>query len=222
MKLCATLLAVLLVPLAAWAENTSRPTSFVGVPWGAKPQDALRILSARTGVSAPEELPAGETIELAGGTFAGQAATAWTLEFTGGKFYGASVRLKPEPSATSLYRDLKQMLIAKYGRVSGERKPDAGTDTDRRLRRDRRRLNPDLKTYGTVASWKFSPTLSDKESKLIELELAAPDGGEAPDEAQLVVTIRYLNESLKPAIAPSGTGAYKSEPSRPAVKVDDL
>ncbi len=183
----------------------------------------MRILTARTGVVAPEELPTGDKLEFKGGKFAGQAATGWTLEFADRKLYAATVQLKPENTAQSLYRELKQMLIAKYGPVSGERKPDAGDDAEKKLKRDRRRLNnSDTKTYGMIACWKFAPTLADKERKLIELELATRDGGEALDESLLVVTIRYINESLKPLAAPSTATAYKSEPSRPAVKVDDL
>jgi hypothetical protein len=216
------LFAALLFPAALFAENGSRPTSFVGVPWGSKPEDAVRILAARTGVAAPEELTVVDKLELKGGKFAGQSATGWTLEFADRKLYAAAVQLKPESTAASLYRELKQMLIAKYGPVSGERKPDAGDDADKKLKRDRRRQNPDTKTFGSVAFWKFPPTLGDKERKLIELELASPDGSEALDESQLVVTIRYLNESLKPLAAQPAASAYKSEPSRPAVKVDDL
>lgn len=214
--------ALLLLPLAGVAENASRPTSFVGVPWGANPQDAVRILSARTGVVAPEEVTAAEAVELTGGKFAGQTAAVWTLQFANRKLYAATVQLKADGSASSLYRELKQMLIAKYGRVSAEGKPDAGSDADKKLRRNRGRVNADLKTYGTVASWKFAPTLNDKESKVIELELAGPDGGETTAESLLIVTVRYLNETLKPIAPQAAAGAYKSEPSRPAVKVDDL
>lgn len=223
MKTRSALFAAILLPIAGFAENTTRPTSFVGVPWGAKPEDAVRILSARTGVTAPEEVPTGDSVELTGGKFAGQTAATWTLAFADRKLYAATVQLKPEKTAQSLYRELKQMLIAKYGAVAGERKPDTGSEADRSLRRQRRRDNPDAKSYGIVAFWKFAPTLNDKERKTIELELAGADGGEATTEAELILTVRYVNETLKPsATAAAGAAPYKSEPSRPAVKVDDL
>jgi hypothetical protein len=223
-KIVSALLAVTFLPIAALAENTTRPTSFVGVPWGATPEDAVRILSARTGVATPEELPAGNSVELPGGKFAGQTAATWTLVFADRKLYAASVQLKPDKTAQSLYRELKQMLIAKYGPVAGERKPDTGSEADRTLRRQRRRDYPDMKTYGTVAFWKFAPTLNDKERKTIELELAGADGGETASEAELILTVRYVNETLKPSATAAAAAAapYRNEPSRPAVKVDDL
>ena len=62
------------------AENKSKPTSFAGVPWGTRPEDAIRILNTRSGATAPEELPADQSrIELTGGTFSGQAVDKWTL-----------------------------------------------------------------------------------------------------------------------------------------------
>lgn len=223
MKTFSAFIAAVFLPIAAFAENTTRPTSFVGVPWGAKPEEAVRILTARTGATAPEELPTGNSVELTGGRFAGQAATSWTLVFTEGKLYAASVQLKPDKSAQSLYRELKQMLIAKYGPVAGERRPDAGTEAERTVRRQRRRDYPETKAYGIVGCWKFAPTLNDKERKSIELELAGADGGEAASESALILTIRYVNETLKPsATAAPAAAPYKSEPSRPAVKVDDL
>ena len=120
MKLRNILLALLL-PFAAFAENVTRPTSFVGVPWGSTPEDTVRILGARAGVSPPEEgTVVGDKLELTGGKFAGQNVTKWTIEFTGRKLYAATVLLKADAGASSLYRELKQMLTAKYGAVSGE------------------------------------------------------------------------------------------------------
>lgn len=222
MKRLSVLVLAALLPVAALAQNTTRPTSFMGVPWGATPEETMRILSARTGLAVPEDMAATEKLELTGGRFAGQDAARWTLEFGDRKLYSVTVHLKPQGTTQALYRELKQMLIAKYGAVNAERKLDARDADKSAARRDRTRIIGDEKTYGTVASWKFEPTLKDKERKVIELALAGPDGGDTTDESMLSVTVRYVNETLKPLRVETPPSVYKAEPSRPAVKVDDL
>ncbi len=200
------------------AENKNRPTSFVGVPWGARPEEAGRILSARAGVIVPEELPVDQTkIELTGGNFSGQPAEKWTLEFAGKRLFAATVTLKAEGGATAQFRDLKQMLTAKYGPVAREGKPPIGIGADKKDRRAQQRVNPAQPLFGNTASWKFVPTLADKEPKAVELTLATAAGILATEEAQLVVTIRYSNDAFAPQ---STTG--KATPARRPSGPDDL
>ena len=165
-----------------------------------------------------EELPADRSrIELTGGNFSGQAATKWTLEFANRKFFAATVVLKSEGPATNLYRDLKQMLVAKYGPVLREGKPPLALGADKKDRRAQQRLAPDQKLFGNTAAWKFTPTLADKEPKSVELTLAGPGGILATDEAQLLVSLRYVNDAFGPLSA-----AGKSPPTTKASGPDDL
>ncbi len=215
----ALLLASVLPALAfdsnVTAENKTRPTAFMGVPWGTVPEDAMRILSARSGVTVPEELPADQSkIELTGGNFSGEAAEKWTLEFAKRKFFAATVVIKADGNAPARYRDLKQMLVAKYGPASREGKPPIGIGADKKDRRAQQRLYPDQKLFGNTASWKFTPTLADKEPKTIELILATAGGILATDESQLVVMVRYSNEAFAPqaGAGKSGTPAKTRGP----------
>ena len=200
------------------AENKTKPTSFAGVPWGTRPEDAIRILSARSGATAPEELPANQSkIELTGGSFSGQAVEKWTLEFANRKFFAATVVLTRGGTASALYRELKQTLVAKYGPVARDGKPPLALGAEKKDRRAQQRLSPEQKLFGNLAAWKFSPSLADKEPKTVELLLAAPGGILATDETQLVVSLRYVNE----AFAPQAGAAKSAMPAKPAGP-DDL
>lgn len=223
MKSAAALLFALALPALGFdsnlvVENKTRPTSFVGVPWGTRPEDAIRILGARAGAVGSEELPADQSkIELNGGTFSGQPAEKWTLEFANRKFYAATVVLKTDGTASARYRDLKQMLVTKYGPAAREGKPPIGLGADKKDRRAQQRLVPDQRLFGNTAAWKFTPTLADKEPKSIELILSDPTGILATDESQLVVKIRYINDAFAPQ-----AGAVKSGSPAKSTGPDDL
>jgi hypothetical protein len=217
-KSVAALFLVLALPAFGFdanllTENKTRPTSFAGVPWGTDRNDAVRILGARAGAVAPEELPADQSrVELTGGNFSGQAAEKWTLEFANRKLFAATVVLKADGAARTRFRDLKQMLVAKYGSPSREGKPPIAIGAEKKDRLAQQRLAPDQKLFGNTAAWKFTPTLADKEPKTIELILATAGGILATDESQLVVMMRYSNEAFAPQ-----TGAGKSAtPAKPA------
>ncbi len=199
------------------AENKSRPTSFVGVPWGASREDTARILSARAGALAPDPLPDDPAkLELTGGTFSGQAVERWMLEFVNRRLAAASVVLKNDAPANNRYRDLRQQLTAKYGPPVRDGKPPLAASTeDKKERRTQQRTNPDQKLFGALTQWKFTPTLADKEPKTIELILGAPGGILATDEGHLVVTVRYVNEVFA---SPANRPASTPKPSAP----DDL
>ena len=200
------------------AENKTRPTAFVGVPWGANPNDAVRILGERAGAVAPEELPADRSkVELTGGNFSGQPAEKWTLEFANGKFFAATVMLKADGAARARYRDIKQMLVGKYGPPARDGKPPIAIGPEKKNRVAQQQFNPDQKLFGNTVAWKFTPTLSDKEPKTIELTLATTAGTLATDETQLVVQMRYVNEAFAAPAAATKT-SKSAKPAGP----DDL
>jgi hypothetical protein len=199
------------------AENAKRPTAFAGVAWGSSPADALRTLSARAGVNAPEQLPDDQSkLELTGGTFSGQAAEKWTLEFSNRKLFAAAVTFKSEGPAKALYRDIKQQLIVKYGAPARDGKPPIALGADRKERFAQQRNNPDQKLFGNLTQWKFTPTLADKEPKSIELILGTAGGILATDESQLVVTLRYVND----AFAPQAAGGKATGTDKPVAPRD--
>ncbi len=223
MKRAAAFLFALALPALGFdsnvvAENKTRPTSFAGVPWGTRPEDAVRILGARAGAVGPEELPADQSrIELSGGNFSGQPVERWTLEFAHRKFYSATVVLKADGGAPARYREIKQMLVAKYGAAAREGKPPIGLGAEKKDRLAQRRLAPDQKLYGNTAAWKFTRTLADKEPKSIELILSTPGGILGTDESQLVVMMRYTNDAFAPQ-----TGTGKSGTPAKSTGPDDL
>jgi hypothetical protein len=46
-------------------------------------------------------------------------------------------------------------------------------------------------------TWKFTPTLQDKDSLSITCEVAPPADSGIEDEALFLVTLRYVNETMK-------------------------
>ncbi|HEX8310284.1 MAG TPA: hypothetical protein VF614_03130, partial [Chthoniobacteraceae bacterium] len=63
--------------------------------------------------------------------------------------------------------------------------------------------------------WKFPPTLGDRERKAVTVQLAAENGAPTLDEAALLLTVTYSNESLleaaSKAAAPKGPAPVKAE-----------
>jgi hypothetical protein len=159
----------------------------------------------------PEDDAGGDRLVATGGTFAGQQAVTWTLEFLTNKMICGSIVLKPAESGPMLYRELKQQLITKYGPHSEEGKLTGS----REERRSRAALGLPSPKRGTSVTWKFLPTLQDKDSLSITCEVAPP--AEAPlteDESIFTVTLRYANETMK-AQAAKKTAAPEAEPAAP-------
>ncbi len=211
-------LLTLALSASAFAQKLERPRGFAGVPFGSAPEEALRILGTRPGLIIPETLPTSvDKLELIGGNFAAQEVLKWTIEFVDNKFAAATVALKPDGNGLAVYRDLKQSLTAKYGPPTGERKPGM-SDTDKKKRQAGGTKKEE--TFGNVSYWKFGTTLADKDAKSIVCEAAGPDGNEVTEEAKIQVTIRYIDETLKPSAVKGGVsgGSNSSTP----VKKEDL
>ena len=114
-----TILFLLLLCTAAIAVE--RPKGFIGINWGASPEEAKRAMQARQGVRFPEEAD-DYKFELTGGTFAGQPVTKWILEFPSRQFTSATVILKNEDNASTLYKDFRTQFAAKYGPATTDKK----------------------------------------------------------------------------------------------------
>ena len=211
-----TVLLTFALCASASAQKVQRPTGFMGVAFGAAPAEIVRVVSTRGGATAPEELPTTfDKLELTGGTFAGQEALKWTLEFVNGRFAAATVTLKPDGNGLAVFNEIRKTLVEKYGPPSGERKADK-PDTSRKDRPPNGTPKADL--YGKVAYWKFEPNLADKNRRAIVCEAAGADGKETADEAKLQVSVQYVDETLKPPAAKAKAGAK----SGPPVKKEDL
>jgi hypothetical protein len=203
------LFSLLLLCTAAFAVE--RPKGFLGINWGASPEEAKRVMQARPGVKFPEETD-DYKFELTGGTFAGKPVVKWVLEFPERKFASAVVVLKSEGDTPALYKEFRTQLVAKYGSAT----------TDRKLSKSERRPGypPDRGGLGNSSTWKFNPNIREKSSLSIVCELAGPNGGPTPDEAQLSVTVRYINETLVGAANASSTAGAKAGST--GVKKDEL
>ena len=163
------------------------------------------------GVTLPEEDPGGDRLVGTGGTFAGQQAVTWTMEFLTGKFIAGSITLKSAESGSVLYRDLKQQLISKYGPHSGEGKMTGPRDE----RRARVASGLPAPKRGTAVTWKFLPTLQDKDLLSITCELAPSSDMTTEDESLYLVTLRYANDTMK-ALAAKAAANPPAEPAPPA------
>jgi hypothetical protein len=184
-----------LLTLTSVALAVERPKGIINIPWGASPEEAKRALSARTGVTFPENTD-DYHMEPTGGTFAGQPVAKWVLDFPDRKFAKASVALKLEGGATSVYKDLRAKLAEKYGSPTTEKKLSGGKAV--RPAGERRQ------SFGSMAIWKFNPNLKEKESLTVIAELSDGKGGPTQSEESLTVTVRYINESLMPKDGEAG------------------
>lgn len=179
-----------LISLVTLATAAERPKTFIGLPWGASPEEAKRALSARPGVMFSENTD-DYHMEPTGGTFAGQPVAKWVLDFPERRFASASVVLKLEGGATSVYKDLRAKLSEKYGTPTTEKK--LGSGKAGRPAYTERRVN-----YGSMSIWKFVPNLKEKESITVVAELSDGKGGSTVSEDALTVVIRYTNETMLP------------------------
>lgn len=187
---------VLLFAFCAIASAAERPGGFVGIPWGASPEEAKRILQKRPGVQFPESAD-DYHIELTGGSFAGQPATKWVIEFPERKFASASVTLKSEGNAGTIYKEFRDQLVAKYGSATVDKKAGGVI---------KKGAQP-MATSNTVV-WKFAPTMKDKTSVIISAELTGAN--KRGDDTAGIVTIKYVNETLTGAAATGGKEAPKT------------
>lgn len=197
-------------PLIASGQSHPRPKGILNANWGASRAEVITMLQQH-GATVPEEDPGGDQLVVAGGSFAGQEALSWNMEFFSGKLIAGSVLLKPSESASVLYRDLKQQLIAKYGPHSGEGKI-TGSREERRARSTSGLPAP---KKGTAVTWKFTPTLQAKDSLSITCEMAPPADSATEDESLFLVTVRYANETMKAQASKAAATPSPEPPSPP-------
>jgi hypothetical protein len=178
-----------------------RPRGFLGINWGASPEEAKRVMQARPGVKFPEDTD-DYKFELTGGMFAGKPVLKWTLEFPERKFATATVVIDSKGEAESLYKEFRKELVAKYGSAT----------TNQKVKPTRREPN---NPTASVTLWKFPPNIRDKSNITVACELTA-----APDPAQMQLSIRYTNETLTAAAAANLDPNPKTEST--GVKKEDL
>lgn len=188
--------------------QAARPQSFAGISFGTPYEEVWQALTTRQGVVLPPAMsPAGDRIDATGGDFGGREVVSWALEFVDRKFCAASVVVKPASTPLALYRELKQQLVAKYGPPTGERKPPL-SEPDRKVRA---RATRD--TVGLVSYWKFNPAISDRNVRSIVCEAAGLGGFDVFEEPLLIITIRYIDETLK-AVQPKPATPGPKAPKR--------
>ena len=196
----------ILLILGASGFAADGPTGFVGIPWGASPEEAKRVMQGRRGVIFPENSDDFH-IEMTGGTFAGQPVEKWVIEFPERKFASGSVVLKTDGNASTVFKEFRAQLVSKYGSATTDRKLSTATPGTAGL-------------LGSMALWRFAPTMKEKATVVVSAALAGGDGKAVTDPALLTVTIRYVNERL--AGPPAGNPVASPKPARPPVKKDDL
>ena len=199
---------ILLLACQALALAAERPPGFLGIPWGASPEEAKRVLQKRPGIQFPENADDFH-IELTGGSFADQPAAKWVIEFPERKFASAAVTLKTEGNANTAYTDFQNKLVAKYGPTTTTKKIGGPSKT--------KAVQATPPAPGKMAVWKFPPTMKEKSSVLISVELTGGNG--RGDDSHGTVTIRYVNETLAGAAAANGKDSPKTATP---VKKEDL
>lgn len=189
---------ILLLACNGLALAAERPGGFLGIAWGASPEEAKRVLQKRPGIQFPENAD-DYHIEMTGGSFAGQPVAKWVIEFPDRKFASAAVTLKTEGNASSVFKEFRNQLVSKYGSATADRKTGGAS----------RAKGSQAQATGTAAIWKFTPTMKDKSSVLISAELTGVKarGGE---DSNAAVTIKYVNETL--------TGTAGTSDGKPAPK----
>jgi hypothetical protein len=187
-----------------------RPTGFLGIPWGASPEEAKRILQKRPGVQFPENAD-DYHIEITGGSFAGQPVTKWVIEFPERKFAVAAVTLKTDGNAGTIYKEFCDQLGSKYGPTTTGKSTSGGGKSK----------NPQAPAQTSSKLWKFLPTMKEKSQVVISAELSGAAGKRGAPDPQGVVTIKYVNETLTGAAA-TAISNPTAKPAQPAVKKEDL
>lgn len=207
-----TFLFLLLLCTAAYALE--RPKGFLGINWGASPEEAKRVMQARQGVKFPEEAD-DYKFELTGGTFAGQPVAKWTLEFPSRQFTSATVILKNEGNASTLYKEFRTQFAAKYGPATTGKKLTSKTDNRQIRNPGAAEPKPQL---GGVTTWKFGPNMKEKSNITITCQLGDAKGAPAMNEDQLILTIQYTKDTNTTA----KDAAAGSKSSQSTVKKEDL
>ncbi len=194
----------LLLACHAVAFAAERPSGFLGIAWGASPEEAKRALQKRPGITFPENAD-DYKIELTGGTFAGQPVAKWVIEFPDRKFAAATVTLKTEANASAVFKEFRSQLVAKYGSATMDKKTGGPG-----------KKGAPPQPVGNAAIWKFTPTMKEKSSVTISAELSGAHV-RAGEETGGAVIIKYVNETL------TGTAGGKEAPKTSApVKKEDL
>ena len=195
---------ILLLACHAMAFAAERPTGFMGIAWGSSPEEAKRVLQKRPGVVFPENAD-DYKIEVTGGTFAGQPVAKWVIEFPDRKFASATVTLKTEANASTVFKEFRNQLSSKYGSATTDKKT-GGTG----------KKGAQPQPAGNAVIWKFTPTMKEKTTMLISAEISGVNG-RGGEEAGGTVVIKYVNETL------TGTAGGKEAPKTSApVKKEDL
>jgi len=197
---------ILLVACSALAIASERPNGFLGIAWGASPEEAKRVLQKRPGVVFPENAD-DYRIELTGGSFAGQPVTKWVIEFPDRKFASATVTLKAEVNAPAVFREFRAQLVSKYG----------STTTDKRIGSTGKSKDGQTQPTGSMAVWKFKPSMKETGSVLISAEITGANMHS--EESGGTITIKYVNETLAGTTDGNGKPAGKTVPP---VKKEDL
>ena len=200
---------ILLLACNAVMFAAERPNGFLGIAWGASPEEAKRILQKRPGIQFPENADDFH-IELTGGSFAGQPVTKWVIEFPERKFAMATVTLKTEGNAVGAYNEFQSQLVAKYGPTTTTSSSSKKTGTAGKTKTPQ--------APGKMAVWKFPPTMKEKSSVVVTAELTGASA--KGDDSQGIVTIKYVNETLTGAAA-AASGREAPKTTTP-VKKEDL
>lgn len=208
------LFTLLLLCSAALAGD--RPTGFLGIAWGASPEEAKRVMQAREGVKFPEATD-DYRFELTGGKFAGQAVTKWVFNFPERKFASATVTIKPDANGPTLFKEFRTQLVAKYGAATIDKKL-----TEKTVRKRAGYPMDKQPTFGNQTSWKFNPNMKEKDTISVSCELAGPNGAPARDEAQLMLTIHYANDTLVAAAEKNTTAATGTKGAPVGLKKEEL
>ena len=203
-----------LIAICSSAIAVDRPRGFLGINWGASPEEAKRVMQARQGVKFSEDAD-DYKFDLTGGSFAGQPVTKWILEFPGRQFNSATVILKNEGNASTLYKDFRTQFAAKYGPATTDKK--LTQKADKHQIRNPGTIEPKAQ-LGGIATWKFGPNMKEKSNVTITCQLADAKGAPAMNEEQLVLTIHYTKDTGTDA--KDATGG--SKPSQSTVKKEDL
>ena len=196
---------IALTATAAFAAE--RPKGLMNITWGSSPEEAKRALSTRPGVMFPENTD-DYHMEPTGGTFAGQPVAKWVLDFPDRKFASASVTLKLEGGATTVYKEIRAKLAEKYGTPTTEKKLTAGGKAVKGYGERKA-------SFGSMSTWKFTPTMKEKETMTVVAELSDGKGNPTGSEDALTVTVRYINDTMMPK---AGEGGKATAP----VKKEDL
>lgn len=117
------LLSLVLLTADTMGQATKpAPTEFAGVSWNATVDEARKVMDQMANARKSKENA--DYLLYEGGTLAGQSIGYISFEFAGAKLHRGAVIFRPATDRDKQFRELHDLLVAKYGPPTSSKRTD--------------------------------------------------------------------------------------------------